>query len=427
MSHTLSSELHNVLQQLGATSSRLEKQALLSSLESNEVAREAFRLCYEPFVNFYLRQIPEPIEGNDPSSLEEAMHNLAPIIRRELTGHAARDHVAALLGSLSEADQNVLSNILSRDMRVGVSYSTINKTWKGLIQEFPVMLAYSDTSGISYPAYSQVKADGMRVAIVVDSNGNVDLFSRNGKPLEVHGAFDSMSKFPGLVFDGELIVVDDQNQILPRKTGNGICSKAIKGTMSVDESRMLRAQLWDSILIDNWKVGVEDSEYSDRLKEVKAVAFPQNVSVIETTVVDDEQEAKTHYASCRKRGLEGTILKNTNHPWVNKRTKNLGKMKEYQEADMRVVNVVEGTGKYVGMVGALLCESSDGKVSVNVGTGFSDVQRSLAFSEYQGKVITVGYNERIKSVGYDIESLFLPRFVEIRHDKDIANSSDEIV
>ena len=83
------------------------------------------------------------------------------------------------------------------------------------------------------------------------------------------------------------------------------------------------------------------------------------------------------------------------------------------------------------MVGSLICASSDRKVIVSV-SGFSVQMRQWITDNIDsviGKIITVMYNERISSKGADrseTDSLFLPRFVEFRSDKSVANSSEEI-
>ena len=43
-----------------------------------------------------------------------------------------------------------------------------------------------------------------------------------------------------------------------------------------------------------------------------------------------------------------------------------------------------------------------------------------------GKILTVKYNEKIKSPNKDLYSLYLPVFVEIRNDKDIADNFENI-
>ena len=43
-----------------------------------------------------------------------------------------------------------------------------------------------------------------------------------------------------------------------------------------------------------------------------------------------------------------------------------------------------------------------------------------------GKIVTVKYNARIKDRGDRVERLFLPTFIEMREDKDVADSSKKI-
>jgi ATP-dependent DNA ligase len=93
------------------------------------------------------------------------------------------------------------------------------------------------------------------------------------------------------------------------------------------------------------------------------------------------------------------------------------------ECDLKIVAVEEGKGKATGMLGAIICESADGIVKVNVGSGFNDAQRKQYWKEnLVDKIVAVKYNARIKNKQGE-ESLFLPVFVEIRDDKDVADSS----
>jgi hemerythrin superfamily protein len=93
-----------------------------------------------------------------------------------------------------------------------------------------------------------------------------------------------------------------------------------------------------------------------------------------------------------------------------------------------VVDWEEGVNKYTGQLGALVCESADGKVVVNVGSGLSDKQRKKFKPEFIiGKIVEITYNEKIAKKDSDIFSLFLPRFMKIRDDKNVANDFEEIL
>jgi hypothetical protein len=77
------------------------------------------------------------------------------------------------------------------------------------------------------------------------------------------------------------------------------------------------------------------------------------------------------------------------------------------------------------MLGAIICESADGVVKVRVGSGFNDDQRKTYGKELLDKIVAVKYNMRIKNKLGD-ESLFLPIFIEVRDDKDVADTSEVI-
>ena len=74
---------------------------------------------------------------------------------------------------------------------------------------------------------------------------------------------------------------------------------------------------------------------------------------------------------------------------------------------------------------AILCESADGVVKVSVGSGFTDEQRKTLGEEIIDKIAAIKYNMRIKNKSGE-ESLFLPIVLEIRDDKEVADSDGDI-
>ena len=62
---------------------------------------------------------------------------------------------------------------------------------------------------------------------------------------------------------------------------------------------------------------------------------------------------------------------------------------------------------------------------MNVGSGLTDADREQDHKKFLGKIIEVVYNEKIKAKDGTF-SLFLPRFVTVREDKDVANSMKEL-
>jgi DNA ligase-1 len=118
-------------------------------------------------------------------------------------------------------------------------------------------------------------------------------------------------------------------------------------------------------------------------------------------------------------------LKSKQGKWEDKRTKSQIKFKGELECDLKCVGVQAGTGKYDGMMGALLLESEDGIIKVSCGSGFNDEHRTTIGDEVIGKIIAVKYNARIVNKQGE-HSLFLPIFLEVREDKTVADEIKDI-
>jgi DNA ligase-1 len=130
-----------------------------------------------------------------------------------------------------------------------------------------------------------------------------------------------------------------------------------------------------------------------------------------------------HYDKCIKHGHEGTVVKNMNAVWQPKRTKDCGKCKAEEDCSLKVVNIIEGSGKYSGMLGAFECSDDNNTLQVNVGSGFSDEERRQFYDKkYIGSYIDVLYNQIIFDKKTGIKSLFLPRYLKLRLDKHCSDS-----
>lgn len=292
--------------------------------------------------------------------------------------------------------------------------------------KFPVMLVspMKEINRIVFPCIAQTKMDGMRALIVVE-NKKITVFSRNGKPMiKLDKHFESMIFHDNIVYDGELTVLDNDGKVMNRQTGNGICHKAVVGTISDEEVKNIRITLWDIISLDSWKNGVDPTPYHLRLGELNSIPKSELHTIVRTFIVDDLEHAKNLFNDLVRMGEEGLILKQDDHPWENKRSKYCVKMKNEIERDMKIVGFTEGEGKNAKMCGAIQCENHDGNIKVSVGTGMDDNMRKYLWKhqkELLGKIVAVKFNDGIKSKGKKAESLFLPVFVELRPDKDVAD------
>lgn len=442
-------KVSNILLELESDNSRLIKEGILRDNQDNETLKRVLRAALDPYTQYYQRKIPEYERRDDTQSLDWALTELYVLSSREVTGNEAIKRLSNILGRVIESDAMVIKRVVTKDLKCGVSIATVNKIFgKGFIKTYPCMLAsgFSQKSfkAIKYPALVQTKMDGMRANIIIDADGKVDVRSRNGKQISLDGHFDmfvmqifhksatldNLSDFHGAVLDGELVVLDEkEDKILDRKTGNGILNKAVKGTISKEETKRVRMWCWDMIPLEDFKKEYCAIPYFDRLAvlgermdEVFNVQEKHLVNILPALPIDDYEQAEVLFNDALANGEEGVIVKNGDSPWENKRSKYQVKMKAELEADLLVEAVNDGTGKYEGLVGSLSCTTKDGNLKVNVGSGLTDEDRKKDPDEFIGKIVSVKYNEKIIDKNSENWSLFLPIFQELRLDKSEADN-----
>jgi len=426
------------LNELAANPSRNFKIEQLELNRNNEVLREVIRLALDPFTQFYQRKIPA-YTAQGGGCLVKAMGELYELSSRNVTGNAAIQKLTDILTGLDSCNAKVIERIIQKDLKCGVQASTANVVWTGLVSEYPCMLCSQFdqklVDKVKYPAYVQLKMDGMRFNAIV-KDGKCEFRSRNGKEIFLLGnleqEFISLAGDVDCVFDGELMVMHpDDIQFMDRQTGNGILNKANKGTISVKEAAMVHATVWDVIPYILFQDGHCGTPYSTRYATLKSLVEKQpsknkKIWLVTTDIVNTFEEAQAIFEGYLESGLEGIILKDGSGPWEDKRAKHQIKFKGELECDLKIVAVEEGKGKAEGMLGAILCESSDGVVKVSVGSGFTDAHRKNYWKEnLVDRIVAVKYNSRIKNKAGE-DSLFLPVFVELRDDKDEADSSKDI-
>ena len=334
-----------ILQELEANPSRNFKIELLTKHKDNELLKEVCRLANDPFTQFYQRKIPkyDPntfllSDNNLDWAIQELVEQLAS---RKITGNNAITHLEFILENVTANNAKVIERIIQKDLKCGVNTSTINKVWPNLIPEFPCMLCspfeQKLVDKIVFPAIVQKKEDGMRFNAIVkfdrDLKGTVEFRSRNGKEITLLGnleqEFIDLAYGKDLVFDGELLVydtmeTDSKGNICDRQTGNGILNKAVKGTISKEESNRVVATLWDQIPYEDFVAGKCDQRYAYRLGRLEYLIdrFPDDfkIELVETFEVHSLEQTQTIFQNYLDDGDEGIILKDPNSLWENKRS-----------------------------------------------------------------------------------------------------------
>src|SRR5574344_1338570 len=134
-----------------------------------------------------------------------------------------------------------------------------------------------------------------------------------------------------------------------------------------------------------------------------AVFQGSKMPLIPSREVNSWEDAEQHFQEMLSNGEEGVIVKDFSGIWSHTRSEHLVKMKAELDTDLEVVGYNPGTGQFEGMVGSLICSSSDGKVVVSI-SGFTIELRTWLTENMNaviGKIVTVMYNERIARKGAD--------------------------
>jgi DNA ligase-1 len=443
------------VKKLNLSDSRLHKEDVLKqALEASvlgstnsQVFLGFIKACYNPYVTFGVKQIPETvgiIDAENPwTEFNELMVQLS---QRRLTGHAARDAILEMAERFDSTEWNTfLAPVLKRDMRAGISDKTINKITKGTDYEIPIFGCQLATNSEGRPEMKgtkrlEPKLDGVRAlftAIPSDFGLTVVCYSRNGKVFEnfghiedqIHDNWTKMvracanvdqgrSLIDGFVLDGE--VIGNSFQELMRQARR-------KSDAQADDSVL---NIFDIIPLADFRAGHWNAQLCKRIALLDAmrpvIDTMPNVELLPHIMVDLDTAAGKdqleRYAQDNvNAGFEGIMIKELEAPYICKRSTDWMKWKPTLTVDLEVVGVEEGTGRNLGRLGALVCHGvDDGKeITVNVGSGFSDGDRN---DYWVNRNLVIG---RTCEVLCDVitqnqdgtYSLRFPRFVRFRDDK----------
>jgi DNA ligase-1 len=113
------------------------------------------------------------------------------------------------------------------------------------------------------------------------------------------------------------------------------------------------------------------------------------------TVCKSEEELMEKLTEIQELGGEGLMLRHPSAAHRGGRTPDLLKVKTFLDDEALIIDHEKGKGKYVGMVGSLICINREGK-RFKVGSGLTDDIRSYRSAPQIGQVITFKYFELTK-------------------------------
>ena len=336
-----------------------------------------------------------------------------------------RDAVYSTLSAMSEDLQEVWIRVLTKDLKCGISVTSINKAIPNLIPVWTIQKASTYKEG-------KIK-DGTWIGITLKENGIHGTYydgiikSRQNKVFEgldhiINEINILLQYFPYYVFEGELIRDNIDNL---SDNENFRLTTSILSDETADKTP-IKLDLFDLLPQKEFDLaGVSTRTYKERLEQLKQIQSLINELGLKYIGVCEILYEGTDVSQIQKqldivdsKGLEGCVVSLDKY-YQRKRLTTLFKVKSWKDADCKIIGYEEGTigSKYEGMLGAFVIDYKGNKVSV--GGGYSDEQRQEFWDnrdKYIGKILQVKFKEETKNKETGLVSLQFGTFVCIREE-----------
>ena len=409
-------EACHVLEALLETRGRNDKITILKQITANgplsKKVQFLFQTAFDSYMHYGVGEILDNREyQGDLPSFETLFELRDKLMRREITGNAAREKINQTILCSDELVRKWLIAAFMKNIKCGVAIGTINKVFPGLVREFEVQLCDKLEPDQELPEGNWIcepKYDGLRCFMMFKDNELVEICSRNGKPLyNMDYIGIELAKYiPEGVVDGEAYAVDWNES-----------AGVVRSSKTEKSSASLKFRAFDIVPQMEWDSQKGELTLQERKGLLKSLVTSdvQHTELTEYKPVKNASEAWFYAKEYSKQGYEGSVIKDLNSTYAYKRTRSWLKLKFEHTIDIPIVDFEEGTGRNAGRLGAFICELPNGE-KVNVGGGFKDIDRTLFWSirnEMLGKVIEVKYQEKTAGDA----SLRFPVFVRVRDDK----------
>ena len=316
-----------------------------------------------------------------------------------------------------EEDKEFLRKIVCKDYPIGIDIKGVNKAIPNLIPTWDVMLAdkFLDLDEKALNRISkngtrkfvlQEKLDGFRNTALfrfVKEGNSVKFMTRQGKPYErlvdLENALKNANIADG-VFDGELILTD-RNSI-----PSGEQYKATSKLVTVKDADIhgVTMNVFDFVPMKEWESKEGKTPYSERYAMLEKIFKENNLEphfhLVENIYEGNDLDVvMKELTKAKEKNWEGLMLRWLDSVYEFKRSKELLKVKPFQEMDVYIKGYEEGTNKNIGKLGAFLCEIDHptfGHLEMKVGSGYSDEDRISYWEqkdELIGRVLEMQYFE----------------------------------
>lgn len=416
--------IRDIIESIKNTAGSNAKREILEANRS-ELLDLIFSDTYDKSRNYFIKKYDKSLGENylygNVLTIDEhysVFHDMLEVLNsRETTGNNAIALVEETIARFIIEDRPILHAIMDRNLKIGIAMDSFNKVSDNAIVKVECALAYNldkvkNVNPIDGTYFASRKCDGVRCIAIVDTEAQtVTPLSRQGKAFTTLDhltapLLEMCNEYIGkFVFDGELCAVDAD--------GNEDFSKAVqKVTKKGIQATDIKYCIFDMIPYEVY-LAEEDNRgisfpFSERYKRLTEMYYGHTyysdivscITILEQERILEQSQFDAWTQKVADFGWEGFMLrKDVNYK--GGRTKDLIKVKKFQDSEYVVEDVINGTAVYneggmkeYDIVSALVIRHKDNVVKV--GSGLSKEQRLAWFKDPSliiGKTITVQYFE----------------------------------
>lgn len=419
-----------IFKEINDTSGTKAKADLLRKYESEYLFKDILKFRYSPYVttNIAENKISKELDGNDYPDFVKIVDwkHFLYFLEYQCTGkNTDIFSVLDFIERNEESSREFLRQLATNKLIVGINASGINKVFSGLIPSFKPMLAYKVRDCMSYLedkiVYVTLKLDGNR-CFLRKEDGVITTCSRTGR--RIRGLVD-IEKYAsdledGYVYDGELVIADRYGKGLNdcasvcQKTG-----KIVRGKSDIKDD--LELHIFDALSVEEFDNNISTKTYKERREFLESIKTNKYIHISKLLYVGvfNDSVLDIFYDQIAK-GEEGLMVNTADGLYQGKRTKDILKLKEFYNVDLKMTEVIEGTGRARGRAEAIMVEYKGEIIKAGMGKGVKQEDKEDLFvnaNDYIGKIVMVShYGESENQHGG--KSLRYPKFVLLRLDKD---------
>ena len=405
-------KVKEIFTQLQSTNSKLEKQKIIKDNADNQQFTDTLVFLLSPYVLTGMSERKINKKVGAVRGVITSWENAVEYLSKHNTG---TDHDIALIQSFitnqPEDMQDFYKGLITKSIKLGCDAKIVNSVLgKGFIPSFEIQLAekyFEKPNKVVGNFTLTEKLDGFRLATIIH-NDKIEFYSRQGQLVEGlveveedMKMFCKVNKLHNAFFDGELVAVNceelssDENYKVVTKTAR---SKGIK--------RGLKYNIFDTLSYEEFILQNCETEYYKRRQLLNELSKNNSLTHINILPVlyngSDKDMIMEYLNKARENHKEGIMINLDNGMYEFKRTTNLLKVKVMQDADLKIVDVYEGTGKNKGKLGGIIIEFiyKDNTYRCECGSGFSDDERIDYWNNPEkilNKIATIQYFEISKN------------------------------